>query len=201
MLDGIGSIDAAVRHHRAMQRGVERMQRVVDDLLLLATVSDPEHPVEESPVDLAEVVREVAALVATPAQAGELTLDVRLPAERLIVSGSPSELDRLVSNLLSNAVKYTDPGGTVTVRAGSDARRVVLTVTDTGIGISPEDVEGLFRAFYRTSNPAALRQPGTGLRLAIVATIAERHGGSVAVDSELGRGTTFTVTLPAAAHR
>ncbi|MBZ5736984.1 sensor histidine kinase [Nocardioides mangrovi] len=191
----IGEIGA--RHHRAMTRGATRMQRVVDDLLLLATVSDPQHPVEEAEVDLAHLVREVAALVATPVHTGGLALDVDLPSDPLVVTGSPSELDRLVGNLLSNAVKYTEPGGTVAVRAVHEHRRVVLTVADTGIGIGPDDLEGLFRAFYRTSNPDALRHPGTGLGLAIVATIAERHGGTVAVASELGRGTTFTVTIPA----
>jgi signal transduction histidine kinase len=197
MLGALDIGDAGTRHHRAMTRGAERMQRVVDDLLLLATVSDPQHPVEESAVDLGHVVKEVAALVATTMQSEDLTLDLQLPPEPLVVTGSPSELDRLVGNLLSNAVKYTGRGGAVTVRATRDHRHAVQTITDTGIGIAPEDIEGVFRAFYRTSNPEALRRPGTGLGLAIVATIAERHGGAVRVDSELGRGTTFTVTLPA----
>jgi signal transduction histidine kinase len=197
MLEGVEVGDPVARHHRAMRRGADRMQRVVDDLLLLATVSDPQHPLEESPVDLRSVVEEVAALVATTAQSEQLSLDVGLPSDPLVVSGSPSELDRLVGNLVSNAVKYTGAGGTIRVRARRDGRTVLLTVADTGIGIAKDDLDGLFRAFYRTSNPDALRQPGTGLGLATVATIAERHRGRVEVTSELGRGTTFTVTLPA----
>ncbi len=198
MLGALDIGDEAIRHHRAMSRGASRMQKVVDDLLLLARVSDPQHPLEEVAVDLRDVVQEVVALVTTTMQAKQLTLEVTLPAVPLTVTGSPSELDRLVGNLVSNAAKYTDAGGTVTVTGSRVAGDVVLRVADTGIGISADDLEGLFRAFFRTSNPDALRQPGTGLGLAIVATIAERHGGAVEVASELGVGTAFTVTLPGA---
>ena len=84
----------------------------------------------------------------------------------------------------------------VSVRRERD--RVVIEVGDDGIGISDDDQRQLFRAFYRSSNPAALRQPGTGLGLVTVAHIAERHGGSVTLRSELGAGTVFTLGLPAA---
>jgi signal transduction histidine kinase len=137
-------------------------------------------------------------LVESTARTKGLTLVVELEDGPLVVLGDEAELDRLLGNLVSNAVKYTPAGGLVRIaarRAGSD---VVVRVVDTGLGISEEDQAGLFSAFFRTTNPVALSESGTGLGLAIVASIAERHAGRVEVESRLGEGTTFTVTLPTA---
>lgn len=189
---------AAQPYQAAMTRGTVRMQKVVDDLLLLARVSDPQHPLAQVPVDLRTVVTAVVGLVGSTARAKGLALEQRLDASGLVVGGDAAELDRLLSNLVSNAVKYTPAGGSVTISAERRAGSVVLSVADDGLGISEEDQVGLFRPFFRTTNPDALREPGTGLGLAIVATIADRHHGEVRVRSRLGEGTTFTVTLPAA---
>jgi len=113
------------------------------------------------------------------------------------VAGDPEELHRLFTNLASNAIKYTDPGGSVTVRLATEGDTVVASVADTGIGISELDQAQLFREFFRSTNPAALSRPGTGLGLAIVARIVSRHGATVELDSERGRGTTVTVRFPA----
>jgi signal transduction histidine kinase len=199
-LEMLGTLDlsaTAERYHAAMTRGTTRMARVVDDLLLLARVSNPQHPLERVPVDLRAVVRDVVALVESAARGQGLTLGVDL-GEDIVVLGDPTELDRLLGNLVSNAVKYTPPGGRISVEARRRGNTVELLVQDDGLGISEEDQRGLFQAFFRTSNPDALREPGTGLGLAIVASVAERHGGRVDVRSRLGEGTAFTVTLPAA---
>lgn len=203
MLEDLGPDPAAARHHDAMVRGTARMQQIVDDMLLLARVSDPHHPLVRRPVAVDRVVAGIEALMRPTAQAAGLALvvEVQVPGRGevgLLVSGDPAEVDRAVSNLVSNAVKYSEPGGTVTVCAGRADDQVLLEVSDDGIGISEDDQAKLFRAFFRSSNPAALRQPGTGLGLVTVAHIAERHGGSVGVRSELGRGTVFTLRLPAA---
>jgi signal transduction histidine kinase len=196
---GDTALDAqAMRYHQAMGRGTERMRVVVDDLLLLARVSDPNHPLVGLPVDLRSVVGEVVSLVESTARSKGVTLTITVDPQPLVVSGDAVELDRLVGNLVSNAVKYTHAGGTVLVSATRRGGEVELTVTDTGLGISDEDQQGLFRAFFRTTNPEALRESGTGLGLATVATIVERHQGRVSVGSRLGEGSTFTVSLPAA---
>jgi len=188
----------SARYHGAMGRGAERMRMVVDDLLLLAQVSNPNHPLVRVPVDLRSVMREVLSLVESTARSKGVVLTVDLDPDPLVVPGDAVELDRLVGNLVSNAVKYTKPGGRVSVSARRRDDKVVLAVADTGLGISAEDQQGLFRAFFRTTNPDALRESGTGLGLAIVATIVERHQGRVEVGSELGEGSTFTVTLAVA---
>ncbi|MFC7495872.1 MULTISPECIES: ATP-binding protein [unclassified Nocardioides] len=198
LLGGMDLDPEAARYHGAMSRGAHRMGKVVDDLLLLARVSNPHHPLQRVPVDLHTVTRDVVSFVESTARSKGLTLTVDLAPDPLVVPGDAVELDRLVGNLVSNAVKYTPPGGEITVTAARRDDQVVLDVADTGLGISDDDQQGLFRAFFRTSNPEALRESGTGLGLAIVATIVERHDGTIEVGSRLGEGTTFRVTLPAA---
>ncbi|GAW52516.1 ATPase domain-containing protein [Nocardioides sp. PD653] len=197
MLADLGLEGPAARYEEAMTRGARRMQKVVDDLLMLARVSHPQHPLVRAPVDLRVVVDDVVALVESTARSKGLDLQVRLDGSELVVRGDAAELDRLLGNLLSNAVKYTSSGGTVTVSAARHGDQVVLAVADDGLGIAEEDQVGLFHAFFRTANPDALSQPGTGLGLAIVERIVDRHEGTVQVASTLGVGTTFTVTLPA----
>ncbi|GAB2460203.1 hypothetical protein GCM10027062_44780 [Nocardioides hungaricus] len=196
LLGGLELDATADRLRQAMTRGTQRMERVVEDLLLLARVSNPQHPLVRDRVDLAAVARDVVDLVGSTAAAKSVSLTLAAPGP-LLVAGDPLELDRLVGNLVSNAVKYTSSGGAVTVTLAADGDDlIVLDVADDGIGISEEDQVGLFGAFFRTANPDALREPGTGLGLAIVATIVERHHGTVSVDSRLGLGTRFTVVLP-----
>jgi signal transduction histidine kinase len=120
-----------------------------------------------------------------------------VPVEPAVVEGDPEELFQLLVNLVGNAIKYTDPGGRVGVGIARKGDDVVVTVSDTGIGISEHDQAQLFREFFRSTNPAALVRPGTGLGLSIVARIVNRHSGTVEVSSERGAGTTVTVTLPA----
>lgn len=200
-LEMLGDLDLeglAAHYHDAMARGTSRMAKVVDDLLLLARVSDPRHPLVRHPVDLRRLAEEAVTLVESAARMQELSVRVEGGEERMLVQGDPEELDRLLTNLVSNAVKYNEPGGTVTVSLARRDDAVEVQVADDGIGISEEDQFGLFSPFFRTTNPVALSQPGTGLGLSIVATIAERHHGRVDVSSRVGEGTTFTVTLPAA---
>jgi signal transduction histidine kinase len=199
-LEMLGDLDldpVAAQYHRAMGRGTGRMERVVEDLLLLTQVSDPRHPLQRRPVDVVAVLGDVVELVESQAAAKGVVLAADVEPGPMVVSGDAEELDRLIGNLVSNAVKYTPSGGTVSVSARRRGHEVVLEVADTGLGISEDDQLGLFRPFFRTTNPDALREPGTGLGLAIVATITERHRGTVDVRSRLHHGTTFTVALPA----
>jgi signal transduction histidine kinase len=198
LLGGVELDGTAVQIREAMTRGTARMQRVVEDLLLLARVSHPKHPLVREPVDLGRVAVEVVSLVDSTARAKEIDLQPVLGPGELVVLGDATELDRLVGNLVSNGVKYTQRGGAVAVSVAREGDQVVLEVVDNGIGISEGDQVGLFGAFYRTSNPDALREQGTGLGLTIVASIVERHGGTVSVTSQLGEGATFTAALPAA---
>jgi signal transduction histidine kinase len=183
---------------QAMGRAVGRMRSIVDDLLLLSQVADPNAALDPVPVDLTAVVDDALDLLGVTADQKSLTIVLDVPSTPVSAWGETQELFQVCANLISNAVRYTPNGGTITVALARTADDVEIVVADTGIGISPADQHRLFDEFFRSTNPAALSTPGTGLGLSIVHRIVERHHGRIAVESELGSGTTFTVTLPAA---
>ena len=198
---GTISIDEEARTSlAAIGRASHRMTRVIEDLLLLRKVGEAHKPLRLDPVDLGELVRDAVALTALAAAEKGLQVQVELRGPRVVALGEPDELDKVVHNLVSNAVKYTPAGGWVQISAEAGEARAVLTVSDEGIGISPEDQEHLFTEFFRSTNPVAVALPGTGLGLAIVRRIVERHGGWIDVESAPGVGSTFRVTLPAPAE-
>jgi len=180
----------------------ESMLRLVEDLLTLARGDQAVAPALE-PIDLAPVLRDVQDV--GEALAMEKPVAVRLETpEHLPVAGAAGPLRRLFLNLVSNAVKFTDRGAvTISARvveepAGEPGveRCVEVTVADTGAGIPPDALPRVFDRFYRVDS-ARLQSGGTGLGLAIARMIAEQHGGTITAESEPGRGSTFTVLLPA----
>lgn len=183
----------------AMTRGTLRLGRVVDDLLLLSKVGDPTHSIIPAPVDLVPLVHDVVDLIGVQARQRDIVIGVDVPDEPVMAHGDAWEIDRVVTNLLSNAVKYTGRGRPVGVRVWSGEGEVHVAVSDEGLGISPADQEHLFDEFFRSTNPEAVREPGSGLGLAIVKRIVDRHAGRIALESELGHGSVFTVSLPAEA--
>jgi two-component system phosphate regulon sensor histidine kinase PhoR len=141
-------------------------------------------------------VEEVGSSLAHAAD-GQLALEVEAP-EPVAVMGSPRDLSRLVRNLVDNAIRHTPAGGAIHVRVEGRDGEAVLSVTDTGVGIPTRDLPRIFERFYRVDRARSRETGGTGLGLAIVKHVVENHGGTVEVRSELGRGSTFEVRLPAA---
>jgi heavy metal sensor kinase len=173
-----------------------RMGRIVEDLLLLAKGDLGEAPVHKVPMDVAEVLGEVAAQAALLAEDRGLrfTYAAGPPAP---VTADPLRLRQLFWNLLDNAVKYTPAGGRVFLSHGrTDAGWVRVTVKDTGIGIPAADLERIFERFYRVDKHRARAQGGSGLGLSICRWIAEVHGGRIEVESKVDEGSAFTVYLP-----
>ena len=117
------------------------------------------------------------------------------------VYADPARLAQILTNLLSNACKYTPQGGHIRVRAWQEGERMHCAVSDTGIGISPDDQARLFTKFFRSEDPAVRKVPGTGLGLCIVKSLVELQGGNIALESQPGRGTTFTFTMPVSRER
>jgi two-component system phosphate regulon sensor histidine kinase PhoR len=137
--------------------------------------------------------------VRTFAERQGVVLRVREPVEPLpAIRGDQERLGQVLLNLLHNAVKFSHAGGTVTVAAEAGHGEVVLSVADEGIGISAADQRRVFERFFKTDRSRERRQGGTGLGLSIARHLTEAHGGSIRLESEEGRGSTFFVSLPAA---
>lgn len=183
----------------AIERGATRLSDLVEDLLLLSKVGDPHRPLVPTPVDLAEIVTVAGELLEPQATKQQVRVVLEGTQDTVTAYGDAAELDRVVSNLMGNAVKFSPAGGVVTCSLERGDGTVTFRCSDQGIGISPADQEQLFTEFFRSTNPAALEIPGTGLGLTIVKRIVERHRGTIGIDSDLGLGATFTVTLPSTA--
>jgi two-component system phosphate regulon sensor histidine kinase PhoR len=187
--------EAGRRFAERIAREAERLEVLARDLLDLSRVERGTLDVE--PVDLVGLAKEVLGGYEDQATERRVRLRDELQ-ERVAVRGDRAQLGLLLSNLLDNALRHTPARGTVEVRLEATESRAVLRVSDTGEGIPAGELSRVFERFYRVDKARARRTGGTGLGLAIVRHVAEAHGGTVAVDSELGRGSTFTVTLPVA---
>lgn len=174
----------------------DRMGRLVGDLLTLARADSGELDVEIQPTDLARIARDAAGKAEILAREKGVALEARIP-ETLPVEGDAARLEQLLLILLDNAIKYTEPGGLVTLRLENQGHRPAIVVADTGIGIPAGDIPRIFDRFYRVDKARSRQQGGTGLGLAIAKWIIEAHNGQVHVESTPGKGTTFTITLPA----
>jgi signal transduction histidine kinase len=178
-----------------MVRRVSGLQDLLKDLMALGSMKGRVPGRGEGQADLAAVVRAAVEGVSLEAEHKGLTVAVNLPGEPLVMPGSAEDLDKIVGNLLHNAVKYTPAGGRVEVSLEQQGEQAVFTCRDTGIGISEEARGHLFQEFFRAGNAKQFAE-GTGLGLSLVKRLVEIYHGDVGVVSEVGQGSTFTVTLP-----
>ena len=188
-------IDAALRGPLLeMRRQALRMTAIVQDLLELSRLEAADRVAEGEPIDVGELLARLRndLLVRMPA-----ALEVRLQVDSgARLRGEPAQLHSAFANLLDNAAKYTPAGGVLTVRWWSDEQGGHLAVTDTGIGIASEHLPRLTERFYRVDAGRSRASGGSGLGLAIVKHVLQRHGASLQIESEEGRGSTFTCHFP-----
>ncbi len=191
--------DAVEHFADRLQDVADRLEKLADDMLVLAVAQEPVSGMTKELVDVDDVISRAVAGSHEQARARHVTLRRRRPFHAQ-VRGDRRALVVALDNLISNAIHYSPKGSRVTVaaRAGETDRTVSLFVADEGVGIAPDDQERVFERFYRTDEARSARAGGTGLGLAIVKHTALAHGGSVRVDSRLGVGSTFTITLPLA---
>lgn len=189
--------DQQVEWLRTIHRESERLTHMVEELLNVSRIEAGHLDLATEELDLRRVVDAAAAASGLPARSHRFVVDIPpgLPA----VAADENKLTQVLINLLSNAVKYSPKGGAVLLSALYDEQtgRVRIAVVDQGLGISPEDQERLFTSFYRIKSPETRNIEGTGLGLSIVKSLIELMGGSVTLDSKVGRGSTFAVELPA----
>ncbi|MDQ2687124.1 MAG: ATP-binding protein, partial [Armatimonadota bacterium] len=199
-----GEIETALSRERTVEQyrhvlgssleETARMTRIVDSLGLLARGDAASAPNPSVPVRLSELTAVVAESLRPQTEQAGLTLILDLQPN-VTVSGAADDLRRVISNLLDNAIRYTAPGGTITLTVECVSQECRLRVADTGRGISAEDLPRIFDRFYR-ADKARVNDGGSGLGLAIVQHIVTAHGGRIDVQSALGQGSAFTVSLP-----
>jgi signal transduction histidine kinase len=177
-----------------VDRNCKRLTRLVDDILTAARIDSGRFSLERSDVDLATLASERVESIRPVARQKQVdvSLTVEQPLPPLYADGM--RLGQLLDNLLSNAVKFTPEGGVVGVKVTTSGEAVRIDVADSGVGIPDDEVDKLFDRFFRASTAASVQ--GTGLGLSIAKTIAEAHGGTISLESQVGVGTTFSVELP-----
>lgn len=176
---------------------IDRLTRLIDHILTLARAEGGQIRLNFVPVNLSDLAASLVSQLEPIADAQSITLRCEAP-EPVTVHGDPGWLQRLLLNLLDNALKFTHEHGRVVVRTWRDGHTARIDVEDTGPGLSPEDASHMFERFFRADQSRSSSTPGAGLGLSLVQWIVAQHHGTISVESRLGEGTTFAVTLPLA---
>jgi signal transduction histidine kinase len=183
-----------------IERHIRRMNRLISDLLDISRLEAGQPlPIRKAEFDLTALCERLVSETRSQLNPGtNLTLTCRSEPDPLLITADAERLEQLVANLLSNAVKYSPDGGQITVGLARVADRVRLQVSDTGMGMTAEQLSHLFQKFYRSPDAKERGIKGTGLGLHLVKILVEAHGGEIQVESTPGRGTVFRVILPVA---
>ncbi len=178
-----------------IQQETERVNRLATAFLDLARLESGRIQMSRDPLDMSEVIHLAADVIRPTAEENDRQLKVNITDELPKTTGDAQRIHQVLLNLLSNAVKYSDPGDTVTLNTYVTQNHIVVSVTDTGPGIPKDQISKLFQKFSRLPG-SEHKAPGTGLGLVVARQIVEAHQGSIEVESEVNKGTTFRFTLP-----
>ncbi|MDO8885393.1 response regulator [Candidatus Oleimmundimicrobium sp.] len=174
----------------------DRLVVLINDLLDISKIESGRVHLRIKSYNLAEILAEVVNTFKTLANQKKQIIKLRISKNLPKIAADRDKMSQVMANLISNAIKYTPTGGTIKIGTKRNDSRVEIYVTDTGIGVSPEDQKNLFTKFFRVDNSLTREIGGTGLGLSICKKIIELHGGKIWVDSELGKGSTFTLSIP-----
>jgi signal transduction histidine kinase len=186
-------VDRILKHTQQIQRSGARMNRLIGDLVDVASIEAGVLAVAREPGDPTEVIAEAVAAFQPQAAAKSVTLSAELSPLPSLVSFDPARLLQVLTNLLSNAIKFTPANGKVAVRADRVADEVVIAVSDTGVGIPSDQLDAVFARYVQVTKND---QRGVGLGLYISRSIVHGHGGRIWAESKTGEGSTFRVALP-----
>ncbi len=184
------------RWARNIQTSGEQLLNLINDILDLAKIEAGKMQVHLEEFSIHDICEGLLAMFRPLAEKKNIDLHSQIAPDIKLLRQDPGKFRQILSNLLSNAIKFTPEGGRVLLKAEAEPSHLVLTVTDTGVGIAPEEQELVFEKFRQSGNPLTREHAGTGLGLSIVRELAKLLGGEVSLQSELGRGSTFTVRLP-----
>ena len=190
---GMAAGEMAKRFAGEIHKSANRLLTLINDIIRLSQMDSPEQELHLESVNLAQVAQ--ATVEQLRLSAAKMQVSLELDARPAAVWADRRMMEELIYNLTDNAIRYNVRGGSVRVAVHPVRERVIVCVQDTGIGISKEDQEHIFERFYRVDKSRSKATGGTGLGLAIVKHIAAKHNAAITVDSELGRGTTITVSF------
>jgi len=198
-LEGLsdGTIEPTVDIYQRLVRETGRLRRLVNDLQELSQAEAGYLPIRLETVDLPPLLQMIAAKFFDQLFEDSPALELECPDDLPPVMADPERVEQVLMNLLGNALRYTEVG-TITMKAYSKGRKVWISVTDTGQGIAAEDLPHVFERFWRADRSRDRASGGTGIGLAISRRLVELQGGTIEVQSELGKGSTFQFSLPAA---
>ena len=177
-----------------------RLERIVGEMLSVAEIEAGSFKLKVAEVRLETVFEELEFDYQQQAKDKRITLDLNLPPKLPAIRGDRDKIMLALHNLVGNALKYTPDGGRVTVTAEVTDKHLTVVVSDTGIGIAPDDADRIFERFYRAKDPRVSKVTGTGLGLTIAREVVRLHGGDIGVESQLNKGSAFTLTLPVKAE-
>lgn len=202
-----GNLDLAIKEAKLKDEGsheffeiilseLERMTKVLSDLTVLTNVDSSSEQLIYEKFNLGDLFSTVVNSLGILAEQKEIILNYARDIKNIIIYGDESKLEKLLLNMVRNAIKYTERKGKIYLFAKQLDNEIKIYVKDTGIGIPKEDLPFIFERFYRVDKARSRGEGGTGLGLSICKWIAEAHGGEIEVESEIGRGTTFIISLP-----
>lgn len=195
LMEGVISKEDSINYLKVIKEETDRLSMLLDDLLDLSLLRSGKYDLEMNLQTINPSIDMAINSVAQPAAKKSLTLAYQ-PKELPPVNISSNHIYRVLVNLLQNAVKYTPEGGSITVDSGKDEKYLWVSVSDTGIGISPEEQKRIFEKFYQVEPSTTRKHGGAGIGLSLVKQLMDLHNGKVEVASEVGKGSTFTLRLP-----
>ena len=202
-----GNLDLAVREAKIKQtkipetyililNEIKRMTGVLSDLTMLTNFDAKTETLRYEKINLEKLIKAANQSLQILAKQKKIRLTYEKNARQIKIFGDESKLEKLLLNIIRNAIKYTEKNGKIKIWIEDDGEFVKINIQDNGIGIPKEDLPYIFERFYRVDKARSRKEGGTGLGLSICLWIAEAHGGYISVESEQGKGSTFTVHLP-----
>lgn len=179
------------------QEGVQQLITIAEDILLMTRSDQGQFEIKPEEVNFRVLARQVVSSLKPQALKADVVINKDIPSPSPLLYVDPQRMKQVLNNLVTNAIKFTPPGGTVTIAARPyDERFVMISVSDTGYGIAPEDQPHIFERFYQSNHRQQSKLGGYGLGLPIARLIVEQHGGEIGFETEVNRGTTFYFTAP-----
>lgn len=195
VLDGTIEQEKQLKYLNIVNEEIKRLNRLVNDLLDLARIESGELNLKIKPFNINEIIRKSIIKFEKKIIYKNLQIEALLDSEELIVIGDCDAIERVIINLLDNAIKFTPTNGKIIVETSKNKEKIYISISDTGIGISKDDLELIWSRFYKSDKSRSKEKGGTGLGLSIVKSIVLEHNQSIWVESELDKGTKFTFTL------